>query len=371
MFEYTDIPEDIKEYYEYIVSLIEKSLDEHPLKIAYKNMSSYFFNFADSIIYLHKELNDKICNNLLIDKLQLTKKTFNAEQYYEAATEFSVILFMYCIGHNKFAYEETQKKGTDKQPECAVTSKTGKKFIAEAKCPVQHIDIQNPDDGNYFVFRNAGRADSLQEQKDFLKKMNIDFSAQNISVLQGKNSDNTMLDFLQSASQKFSENDNPDELNILFVALNTVQQIQEWVNFFYFNKGFFTSNSFAADEPYCYVYRKKKETYIEPHFKNIHLIVFTNNYYRHKNYNKINGSAWYLREGFNIVLENPFVNMKEKKETLKEFFNYLPTYSKNIQEYKVPCSPNTPLDAFYSVKIIDYVKAELEEKQGMFYWEKD
>ncbi len=370
MFEYKDIPEDIKKYFEYLVSLIEKSADEHPLKITYTNQSSYFFNFADSMIYLHKELDDKNCNNILIDKLQLSKETFDAEQYYEAATEFSVILFIYCIGHKKFDYEEPQKTGTNKQPECAVTSTTGKTIIAEAKCPVQHTVIQKDNDRNCFIFKNAGRADSLQVQKNFLKQMNMDLAFQNISVIQGKSSDNTMLDFLQSASQKFSEKDNSDELNILFVALNDVQQIQEWVNFFYFNKGFFTSNSFAADEPYCFADRKNKETYVDPHFKNVHLIVFTNNYYRHKNYDKINGSAWYLRDGFNIVLENPFVSMKDKKETLKEFFNYLPSYSKNIQEYKVPCTANTPLEAFDSVKIIDYVKAELEEKQGVFYWAK-
>lgn len=273
MCEYKEISEDIKQYFEYIVSLVEQSAEEHPLKIAYRNKSSYFCNFADCMIHLHKELDDKNCNNLLIDKLQLSKEYFHAEQYYEAATEFSVILFMYCIGHSKFDYEAPQKNGTDKQPECAVTSKSGRKFIAEAKCPVQRNKMQNKNDEKYMIFKSIGRADSKQGIKEFLDTMNKDFSNQNVNIIQEKSLDNTMLDFLQSASQKFSEIGSSDELNILFVALNDVQQIQDWVNFFCFNKGFFTSNSFAADEPYCYADRKNEKTYVD-HISRMSILLF-------------------------------------------------------------------------------------------------
>ena len=36
----------------------------------------------------------------------------------------------------------------------------------------------------------------------------------------------------------------------------------------------------------------------------------------------------------------------------------------------MPFAPNTPKEAINSIKIITYVKLELEEKQGLFYWEK-
>ena len=90
--------------------------------------------------------------------------------------------------------------------------------------------------------------------------------------------------------------------------------------------------------------------------------MFTNNYYRHKNNSVINGSAWYLCDGFNIALQNPFVNMEDKKETIIEYFTYLGVYTKDIQNYDMPCSPNIQKDVLDAIKITSFVKAELEEK---------
>lgn len=364
------IPQEIQEYGNYIYSLIEKSDDRNPLKISLLNKTAYYTDFIDCMIHIHKELSDKECDAILIDKLQLSRNDYDEDKYYEAATEFSVILHTFCIKHSAFDYEESQNKGiTDKNPECSVVSTTGNKFIVEAKCPVQAIENFEMQTGQTFIFKNAGHAESLQEQKKFLKTMNDDLATQNASVVQGKCTDNKMLDFLQSASQKFSLDNNANELNILFVALDSVNQIQDWVNYFYFNKGFFTTNSFAADEPYCYADRKTKETYVEPHFKNVHFVVFTNNYYRHKNNSVINGSAWYLCDGFNIALQNPFVNMEDKKETIVEYFTYLGVYTKDIQNYDMPCSPNIQKDVLDAIKITSFVKAEVEEKQGVYYWD--
>lgn len=364
------IPKEILEYANYLISLIKKSTENHPLKTAYKNKSSYFCNFIDFMIHLHKELSDTDCNAILIDKLQLSKSEFDENQYYEAATELTVIFHLYCIKHTRFEYEKTQKKGTDKQPECAVFSSTGCKFIAEAKCPVQENTHITSNQQQTLIFKNAGRANSKDEQKSFLDTMNADLSSQNVVIKQAKNTDNKMLDFLQSASLKFADETNNNELNILFVALDSVNQIQEWVNYFYYNKGFFTTNSFAAEEPYCYADRKNATTFVEPYFKNVHFIVFTNNCFRHKNNSNIEGSAWKLNESFNFALQNPFADLVPKKEAIQEFFSYLGVYTKDIQNYKMDCVPNTPADVLDSVKIITYVKKELEEKQCKYYWSK-
>lgn len=369
------IPKEVQEYGLYIYSLIEESNDKNPLKISLLNKTSYYTDFIDCMIHLHKELSNKECDSILKEKIQLAKKDFDENKYYEAATEFSVILHTYCIKHTSFDYEQSQdKEKTKKNPECSVVSTTGNKFIVEAKCPVQKIENYETEAKQTLIFRSAGRANSIQEQKEFLETMNDDLANQSTSIVQGKCNDNKMLDFLQSASQKFSFNNNANELNILFVALDSVNQIQEWVNYFYYNKGFYTKNSFAADEPYCYADRnnkhENKKIYIEPHFKNIHFIIFTNNYYRHKNNEKIVGSAWKLNEGFNIALQNPFVDLNYKKDTIIEYFKYIGVYTKDIQNYKVPCAPNTPIDVLDAIKITSFVKAELEEKQGVYYWEK-
>ena len=366
-----DIPKNALKYGNYIYSLIDNSSDKNPLKISLMNKTSYYTDFIDCMIHLHKELSDKECDSILKNKLQLTRSNFKEDKYYEAATEVSIIMHTYCIKHTAFDYEESQNKGiTEKNPECSVVSTSGNKFIVEAKCPVQTVESFETGTEKTLIFRNAGRAESLQAQKEFLKTMNADLAGQNTNVVQGKCTDNKMLDFLQSASQKFSFNNNAKELNILFVALDSVHQIQEWVNYFYFNKGFFTKNTFAADKPYCYLDRKNSETYVEPYFKNVHFVVFTNNYFRHKNNSVINGSAWYLRDGFSIALQNPFTNLEDKKEAIIEYFKYLPVYTKDIQNYEVPCAPNTPKDVLDAIKITSYVKAELEEKQGVYYWEK-
>ena len=363
------IPSDIREYANYIISLIQSSNEDHPLKVAYRDSSLYFCDFLDFMIHIHKEFSDKCCDDILINKLQLSKKDFDEDKYYQSSTEISVIFFLFCIKHSRFDYEKVQRQGTDKQPECAVISTTGNKFIVEAKCPTQESNKNVPNKNTTLIFRNIGRANSLQEHKEFLEKMKNDFAIQDIALEQGKNTDNKMLDFLQSASLKFSDENKNHELNILFIALDSVYQIQEWVNYFYFNEGFFTQNSFASIPPYCYLDRKNKETYVDPSFKNIHIIVFTNNFFRHKNNTNINGSAWRLSDGFNFAIENPHANLKSKKAAIQEFFsNYLGIYTKDIQNYTLPF--DTPECAVNALKIIDYVNKELEDKQGIYYWEK-
>lgn len=364
-----ELPHDVIKYAQHILALLELTNDENPLKIAYKKRNQYFCDFLDVMIHLHNLLSEIECDSIMVDKLQLSRTTYDESQYYEAATELSVISLFSCIGHSDFKYEEVVKDGTKKQPECFVKSRLGGTFYAEAKCPVQ--TYANVTNSNTIVFTNAGRANSREEQNNLVNAMREGLLPQNVQITVSKNDDNKMLDYLQSASLKFSDNTGNCELNLLFVALDSLKQIQDWVNFFYNNKGFFTNNSFAADIPYCYADRPNNTVFVDSKFKNVHFIIFTNNYFRHKNNARINGSAWRLQDGFNFALQNPFADLSPKKPVITEFFtNYLGVYTKNVDNYVVPSSGGLEniLDV---IKIISYVKEELEEKRKLFYWERE
>lgn len=364
------IPTEVLQYANHIFSLLENTNDSNPLKLAYKKQNQYFCDFLDTMIHLHKLLSEKECESIMADKLQLSRTTYDENQYYEAATELSVISLFSCIGHSEFKYEKVVKDGTQKQPECFVKSLLGGTFYAEAKCPVQ--TIVNMQKQNTLIFTNAGRANSREEQNNLIINMQKGLAPQNVQIDVAKNDDNKMLDYLQSASLKFANTTGDCELNLLFVALDSSKQIQNWGNFFYNNKGFFTSNSFAADEPYCYADRPQNKVFVDSKFKNVHFIIFTNNYFRHKNNEIINGSAWRLQEGFNFALQNPFADLESKKNVITEFFtNYLGVYTNDIDNYTVPSSTEVPNYILDTMKIISFVKEELEKKQKLFYWERE
>jgi hypothetical protein len=365
-----EIPAEVVQYAEHIFSLLENTNDNNPLKIASKKQNQYFCDFLDTMIHLHNLLSERECESIMVDKLQLSRKTYDENQYYEAATELSVISLFSCIGHSDFKYEAVVKDGTQKQPECFVKSLLGGTFYAEAKCPVQNnVNVQS---SNTIVFNNAGRANSREEQNILINNMQEGLASQNVQIEVVKNDDNKMLDYLQSASLKFADTTGDCELNLLFVALDSLKQIQDWVNFFYNNKGFFTSNSFAADKPYCYADRPKNTVFVDSKFKNVHFVIFTNNFFRHKNNEVIKGSAWRLQDGFNFALQNPFSDLAPKKPVITEFFtNYLVVYTKDIDNYTVPSSTEVPNYILDAMKIISFVKEELEKKQKKFYWERE
>lgn len=340
--------------------IFENTSDLNPLKISFNQQTNYFADFIDLLKDISKRMTEEDTKDLLFNKLQLNKNTFNENQYYQAATELCVIYHVFRLKKENFSYEKVVRNGVDpktgKQPECTTKTDEGFVFNVEAKSPERNTEKIPESESNRIYVANVGRADTKDaaiNQFNMLKN-DLESCNENIEVLPKKNDDNKLKDYLYSAGDKFPTKTNDNEVNVLFVSLDTVHEIQEYVNFLCFNMGLFTKGSFADIEKY----------------KNVDLVVFTNSYYRQRNHDNINGCAWWLNDGFNFLTFNPHTNFKRKEKALSYFASNISNFNKQIECYRVPATPETPQDLLDSLRISSFVKQQLEEKEGVYLFQK-
>lgn len=211
-------------------------------------------------------------------------------------------------------------------------------------------------ESNRIYVANVGRANTKDAaiNQFIMLKNDLESCNENLKVLPKKSDDNKLKDYLYSAGEKFPTKTNDNEVSVLFVSLDTVHEIQEYVNFLCFNKGLFTNHSFADIEKY----------------KNVDVVIFTNSYYRQKNHGNINGCAWWLNDGFNFLTFNPHADFKRKEKALSYFASNISNFNKQIECYRVPATPETPQDFLDSFRISSFVKQKLEEQDNIFLFQK-
>lgn len=341
--------------------IMKNTSDLNPLKISFLDETDYFKDFVLLLCDISKRMTEEDTKDLLFNKLQLNRNSFNENQYYQSATELCVIYHVYTLNKANFNYEKVvrddvdQKKG--KQPECTTKTDEGFVFNVEAKSP-ERSQKQETDSGVEFIYvANVGRADTkdIADNQFNMLKSDLESCNENLKVLPKKSNDNKLKDYLYSAGEKFPTKTSENEVNILFVSLDTVHEIQDYVNFLFFNKGLFTKTPFADIGKYT----------------NVDMVIFTNSYYRQKNHDNINGCAWCLNEGFNFLTFNPHTDIKRKEKALSYFASNISNFNKQIEIYKVPASPETPQDLLDSLRIASFVKQQLEEKEGVYLFQKE
>lgn len=84
-----------------LIELLNSSSISNPLYLAYKNGTNYFSDFKKKFVDLisHNKLNEKDAEDILKNKLQLSKKKFDEEKYYEGATELTILFHMLNLKH--------------------------------------------------------------------------------------------------------------------------------------------------------------------------------------------------------------------------------------------------------------------------------
>lgn len=340
--------------------IFESTSDLNPLKISFNQRTNYFSDFIDLLQNIRKRMTENDTKELLFNKLQLNRSTFNENQYYQASTELCVIYHVFRLNEENFSYEKVVRDDVDqkrgKQPECTTKTEEGFVFNVEAKSPERNKEKIPESESNRIYVANVGRADTKDAAINQFNMIKNDLEScnENLEVLSKKSDDNKLKDYLYSAGEKFPTEMNDNEVNVLFVSLDTVHEIQEYVNFLCFNMGLFTKGSFADIEKY----------------KNVDLVVFTNSHYRQKKHDNINGCAWWLNDGFNFLTFNPHADLKSKQKPLSYFACNISNYNKQIYEYKVPATPETPQDLLDSLRIASFVKQQLEEKEGVYLFQK-
>ncbi len=340
--------------------IFESTSDLNPLKISFNQRTNYFADFITLLQDISKRMTEDDTKDLLFNKLQLNRKTFDENQYYQSATELCVIYHVFRLNEENFSYEKVVRNDVDqkrgKQPECTTKTEEGFVFNVEAKSPERSKNQTLKTGINTIFVANIGRADTKEAAENQFNMLKNDLESCNekLEVLSQKTNDNKLKDYLYSAGEKFPPVTSEKEVNILFVSLDTVHEIQKYVNFLCYNQGLFTKNSFADIGKY----------------ENVDMVIFTNSYYRQKNHDNINGCAWWLNDGFNFLIRNPFADYKKKEIALSYFANYIRNYNNEISKYKVPSSPEVPQDILDSLRISSFVKQKLEGQDNIFLFQK-
>lgn len=332
-----------------IEELLKTTNDANPIKKSYLRRTRYYNDFRVVIDKLQSLLSESDVEDILTNKLQLSKAKYDKDTYFEAATEISVIYKIATIQNESFTYEKPIRSNTKKNPECTIHS-SGFIINVEAKCPKLPM-VEEPDyDGQkVFVMKSAGRIPGYFTQFEELKR-DIEGNNQDVKMVAGKNKDNTMKSFLQSAHEKFADYRNDNELNVLFVALDDIHNIQEWWYYLFENEGLFTPKPFEDPKTYS----------------RVDVVVFTNLLYRHKNNENINGNAWLVDDSFNLFLSNGH-RQGAKENAHRYLLSYIKNHTEEIKKHKVEGS--APEYILEVLKVASYVREELE-KNGIYYFNK-
>jgi len=328
-----------------IKSLVKQSSINHPLRKSMESGDNYYKDFERCLVGITNVLSEKEIKDLLHNKLQLGMSEYNSTGYYQAATELSVIDKFRSIPYDDFQYEKPVRKGTKKNPECTLLKHP---FIIniEAKSPViPAVPTVKNEQNKGLIFKAAGRLPTYKSDYKTLKD-DLENSGQDVELLLGKNKDNTMKDFLQSAHDKFADFRDDNELNVLVVSLGNAHMIQEWCHYLYNHEGLLTAEPFVEHDS----------------FSRVDVIIYTNLLHRHMNSESIKGSAWMMDDSFNLFLSNPF-RQGVKNDVHRFLIPYIPNYSKEIQHHQV--SGVAPQDLLDSLRVGSFIAYELEENQGI------
>ncbi len=283
---------------------------------------AYYDNFKEFILPLEKNISSKQFEDLLQKKIQFKSPSFNEKQFIQAACETTVNSYFAKHFTNSFAYEKKVNPSSKKNIECQfqIGSFT---YNIEVKCSDFELK-EKIDNQDAFKFGTYGRID---EYKDTMKEIgNLMVEGQKIKkenpkpLIELRKMDNNLKDFLISANQKFNPTPNENEVNILVVCCGDANDMQNWHNYMFAQRGLFTKNSFCHQNKYLLV----------------DLVVLSNIYHRHKFFDKVDLSDnWNLASAFNLVFSNRYRKLNKEK-SIKFFLNIFPHYTDELEKYEIP-----------------------------------
>lgn len=336
---------------ETLQTLCPSTNENNPIKKAFDAKSRYFDDLVDELNVLSSSLNDKQLDKYLKEKLQLGSPVFEEDKYYQSATELTVIFCINKMPHDKFYYETPVVAGSKKNPECTITS-GAYSINVEAKSPSRNVEQQEqqPEGKTVLKVVSAGRAPTSNGLLNLIEQINAGFATQNFSVEPTKRNDNKLKDYLKSAHSKFDDAGSGDSLNVLFLALDDVDEVAAYFDYLYGNQGLFREDSYEPLKNY----------------NRVDSIVLSNSLFRHRHHEKINGSAWNLSEAFCLLFSNKF-RQAEKKEANQLFINNFPNFTKGFNSYEIEFHDSDfEFEIKRALKVQGYIREKLEREDGKY-----
>lgn len=325
---------NVKEYFK------NGKIDQnHYLKIAQNEKSQYLQEFFSAIEILHDKLDSKKIKSILKDKLLLREGHFDVKKFIQGACEISVA--SYFAEKENFNVDVEVNPQNKKDVDCQFSS-NGFKYNIEIKCPTfdkkEKIDLENG-----LKLQSVGRINNYNDISFFLG--NILTETTNKPFHNKKKMDNNLKDYLLSAHDKFNDNCQDSELNILLIGCDDEYDMNQWADYLTKRQGLFT--------PYSYVNNQL--------YNNVDVVVLTNLYFKHHNFHtKRVRESWSLNNTLNLSITNPFPKTA-KNPAIISFHNEIKNYNNEINEY-----PIYPILDF--LKIPHFVH-EVLEKEGIYLFQ--
>lgn len=326
--------------------------DNHYLKIASISQHEYLSELIDVLTLFQEKLETKDFKTIWNEKLQLSTLNFREKEFIQAACEISVA--NYFSSKENFKIEARVNPNNKKDVDCQFTSKSFT-YNIEVKCA--SFDAKEAiEKSDSFTFQTFGRFDNKDDIISKLSKV-LDQGLINQGKpikehAESKNMDNNLKDFLLSANQKFNPDCPENEINILLVGCNDPADIQSWIGYLFATAGLFTRDSYTDVSKY----------------QNVDLVVFTNLYYKHKNFfEKQSDNFWSLTHSLNLYFENPF-RIQEKRNGVDNFYTELKNYNLEFNQFQVP--GQAPIGVKDAVKTPHFVIDYLQRQQNIYLFEK-
>lgn len=275
-----------------IIDIVENAKVNHPLWVAKKNDYRYWNDFIDVDKNYKEKLTEEEYKKFL-NKSQL-EQNISLAQYLQFSSEVTII--NYIMKHyNNFKNEP--RYNNMKNPECSFEYE-GRTVNIEVKCPDLSKRIQQENSIGFKLFaaeRFPNKEKYINASKFIKSSINGNTPIKNVDRL-----DNKLKDYLISAHKKFP-NSNSSNFNILVIALEINQDMDEWYSYLFGDNGAFTDR-----------------TYITEDYSNVDAVMITNVQIGHKAADiYLNMNCWKLENYLSLLFLDP---RKEKIYGLGEYY---------------------------------------------------
>ncbi len=331
------------------------NLENHYLVKARNSSDNYFKEFIKSAKIIKGILSESEFESWCSDKMFLKQRTFVEKSFIQYAVETAVVSYFCEKFPNDFKADAEIKPNSKKDVDCQFQD-NGFKFNVEVKC--SDFDSKEKIEKEKGIkYETVGRLDDRgQKTMDTISSALDEVFAkrgeQKMSHLRGRNMDNNLKDFLESAHNKFDPNPKENEVNILLVGCDNERDIQNWFNYLWAEKGLFTNQSFEDND----------------HYNNVDLVVFTNLYFKqNKFFDKKVNNCWTLDKSFNLIYSNPN-RLLQKNTGISHFKELFPNYTEELNNYI--SSGDVATDVKGAVKIPHFIQEILEGQQDLYLFNK-
>lgn len=275
-----------------IISTVENSKVMHPILKAKIKGNRYWGDFLSVIEDYKKALSESDYKSFL-NKSQLDCKINNA-QYLQFASEVTVIDY---IIRNYKEFKNEPQYNNKKNPECSFEYE-GRTINIEVKCPdmFKRIEQENSEGIKLFAGERFPDKNNYIQAKDFIESNIRD--GQNVQSIERL--DNKLKDYLISAHQKFPIS-SVSNFNILVIAVDIVQDMDEWYSYLFGDNGAFSDRPYITDD-----------------YSNVDAVLITNVQHGHMADDvNLDINCWQLENYVSLLFLNP---KKENKNQLGKYY---------------------------------------------------